>query len=181
MTIGGLLCDLQSRGLTLVTNGETLTTRGLKSSITPEVIALLKANKADLIAHLITAAEYPIHDDRCPSPKCRKLLKLRNYQLYWQEECPAGHFIRYVVSAGFVAEAGLVVDHRDEAACRQHWRTIKAWKNEYGDFICCRCWPPARPDLVRVWVEVIVEQQFGRYFGDANSLPSWAYADTGTD
>jgi hypothetical protein len=55
MSVAPLVEELVGKGVRLSVEGDELKCRGPKSALTPEVISLLKAHKAEVISHLLPA------------------------------------------------------------------------------------------------------------------------------
>jgi hypothetical protein len=59
MSVAPLVEELVGKGVRLSVEGGELKCRGPKSALTPEIVARLKAHKAEVIAHLLPAPEAP--------------------------------------------------------------------------------------------------------------------------
>jgi hypothetical protein len=59
MSVAPLVEELVGKGVRLSIEGGDLKCRGPKSALTPEVVARLKAHKAEVMAHLLTAPVKP--------------------------------------------------------------------------------------------------------------------------
>ena len=59
MSVAPLVEELVGKGVRLSVEGGELKCRGPKSALTPEIVARLKAHKAEVIAHLRPTPEAP--------------------------------------------------------------------------------------------------------------------------
>ena len=83
MSVAPLVEELVGKGVRLSVEGGDLKCRGPKSALTPEIVARLKAHKAEVIAHLISPAPEapPVEPPRVSPAAVDRLLENPPYWL----------------------------------------------------------------------------------------------------